>query len=94
MNELLFKALKRRRISEVRSVLETARTQLTDRDYFHARTWFPVAIDDMNKYCLAWPKRPASMNDLSANQVDIMQRALARARAPAPNVPGRLSAAV
>lgn len=63
MNETLFKAIKRRRVSEVRAALAVARTQLDDMDFLQAKVWFPAALEDMNAYCLAWPKRPAHMND-------------------------------
>ena len=37
MNETLFKAIKRRRVSEVRAALAVARAQLDDMDFLQAK---------------------------------------------------------
>ena len=85
MNKVLFQAIKRRRVAEVRSALAVARAQLDDIDFLQAKVWFPAALEDMNAYQAAWAKRPAHMNDHG-----ITLRFLDR-RAPEP-APGLVSA--
>lgn len=79
MNEVLFRAIKRRRVSEVRAALTIARAQLDDIDFLQAKVWFPAALEDMNAYCRAWSKRPAHMNDGVPMPRFLARRALERA---------------
>jgi hypothetical protein len=62
MNEILYKAIRRRRISEVREALKVSWDQLSDIDFLNAQVWFPAAKEDMVRYSLAWRDRPAYMN--------------------------------